>query len=168
MAYAVAGLVRDFRPRDYPDDAPIVPHGMSVILNAPATFRFTAGADPGRHRQAAAHLGARAEGVADADAGAVLAAHITSLMRQTGMPADLSAVGYGLADVERLVTGTLAQQRLLDNAPRPIDRDVLRELFITALGAREDEDVAARGEAAARAPGAAEAATRVAGVPVSR
>jgi alcohol dehydrogenase class IV len=144
MAYAVAGLVRDFRPRDYPDDAPIVPHGMSVILSAPAALRFTAGADPGRHREAAAHLGARVEGVADADAGAVLAAHITMLMRQTGMPEDLAAVGYGLADVEALTTGTLLQQRLLDNAPRPVDRDVLRELFATALGARADEDVAAR------------------------
>jgi len=31
MAYAVAGLVRDFRPSGYPADEPLVPHGMAVI-----------------------------------------------------------------------------------------------------------------------------------------
>ena len=46
MAYAVAGQVREFRPSGYPDDKPLVPHGMSVILNAPAAFRVTAAADP--------------------------------------------------------------------------------------------------------------------------
>ncbi|MDN5874289.1 MAG: iron-containing alcohol dehydrogenase, partial [Sinobacteraceae bacterium] len=33
MAYAVAGLVRDFHPRDYPQGEAMVPHGMSVIVN---------------------------------------------------------------------------------------------------------------------------------------
>ncbi len=52
MAYAVAGLVRDFHPPGYPADEPLVPHGMSVIVNAPAVFRFTAPAEP-----AATHRG---------------------------------------------------------------------------------------------------------------
>lgn len=38
MAYAVAGLVRDFHPAGYPPGEPMVPHGMSVIVNAPAVF----------------------------------------------------------------------------------------------------------------------------------
>ena len=36
MAYPIAGQVRDYRPPDYPDDHPMVPHGMSVVLTAPA------------------------------------------------------------------------------------------------------------------------------------
>ncbi|MER2514915.1 MAG: iron-containing alcohol dehydrogenase [Candidatus Accumulibacter phosphatis] len=44
MAYSVAGLVRDYRAAGSPQDEPMVPHGMSVIVNAPAVFRFTASA----------------------------------------------------------------------------------------------------------------------------
>jgi hydroxyacid-oxoacid transhydrogenase len=143
MAYAVAGLVRDFRPRDYPGDEPIVPHGMSVILNAPAVFRFTAAADPQRHRDAASFLGARIDGAAgDGEIGEALAAHIAELMRQTGMPADLGAVGYGSGDIESLVAGTVAQQRLLANAPCPVDRDALRGLFASGLRANPANQVA--------------------------
>ena len=49
MSYAVAGLVREFRPSGYPQARAIVPHGMSVIVNAPAVFRFTASESPARH-----------------------------------------------------------------------------------------------------------------------
>src|SRR3546814_5792428 len=31
-AYPVAGRVRDYRPEGYPQDEPIVPHGMAVSL----------------------------------------------------------------------------------------------------------------------------------------
>src|SRR5438270_14096746 len=41
MAYSVAGLVRDFRMPGYPREEPMVPHGVSVVVSAPAAFRFT-------------------------------------------------------------------------------------------------------------------------------
>ncbi|MBE9551949.1 MAG: iron-containing alcohol dehydrogenase, partial [Proteobacteria bacterium] len=56
MAYAVAGLVRDYQPEGYPDDEPIIPHGMSVIVNAPSVFRNTARACPERHLDGAKWL----------------------------------------------------------------------------------------------------------------
>jgi len=34
----VSGMVRDFVPAGYPVRRPLIPHGMSVILNAPAVF----------------------------------------------------------------------------------------------------------------------------------
>ncbi|MGH3648721.1 MAG: hydroxyacid-oxoacid transhydrogenase, partial [Micromonosporaceae bacterium] len=39
--YPIAGLVRDYRPAGYPYAEPMVPHGQSVSLTAPAAFRFT-------------------------------------------------------------------------------------------------------------------------------
>ena len=52
-AYPIAGRVRDFRPEGYPDDEPMVPHGMAVALTAPEAFRFTFEAQPERHLRAA-------------------------------------------------------------------------------------------------------------------
>lgn len=49
MSYPVAGMVKNFRPVGYDADHPLVPHGMSVILNTPAVVRFTAPACPERH-----------------------------------------------------------------------------------------------------------------------
>jgi alcohol dehydrogenase class IV len=50
---------RTFLPLGYPaESAPLVPHGFSVILNAPAVFRWTADACPDRHLAAAGFLGA--------------------------------------------------------------------------------------------------------------
>ena len=58
-AYPIAGRVRSFHPDGYPGDEPLIPHGMSVSLTAPAAFRFTFSADPGRHVRAAQLLAHR-------------------------------------------------------------------------------------------------------------
>ncbi len=63
MSYAVSGGVKEFVAPDYPRNRPLVPHGMSVVLNAPSVFRHTAAASPGRHLRAAELLGASVDGV---------------------------------------------------------------------------------------------------------
>jgi len=133
MSYPVAGLVRDFVPAGYAVDHPIVPHGMSVILNAPAVFRWTAAANPERHLRAASLLGADVAGADLADAGAILADAIIGLMRQLDMPNGLGAVGYGPGDVDALVAGTLPQHRVTKLSPRPAGPDDLRALFLGAM-----------------------------------
>ena len=120
-AYPVAGRVRDFRPADYPDDHPMVPHGMAVALTAPAAFRFTFDADPERHVQAAEMLdpdAPRPDDLRD-----LLPAVLTDLMRDIGIPNGLAAVGYAEDDIPDLVEGTLKQQRLLATAPRDVTED---------------------------------------------
>jgi hydroxyacid-oxoacid transhydrogenase len=133
MSYAVAGQVRDFHPDGYPGSEPLVPHGMSVILNAPAVFRSTAATDPHRHIEAARHLGADVGGVASEDAGTVLAEYLVGIMRGVGMPNGLSAVGYAESDCAALADGAWPQQRLLKNAPVDIDTASLSEMFGGAL-----------------------------------
>jgi alcohol dehydrogenase class IV len=133
MAYAVAGLVRDYRPSGYPGDEPMVPHGMSVILNAPAVFRYTAEVSPERHLEAAQWLGADVRGAAPGDAGEVLATKLIHLMRAVGIPNGLQGVGYTEADATALTEGAYPQQRLLQNAPREMSKPVLTELFRQAL-----------------------------------
>jgi len=133
MSYPVAGMVRDYRPPDYPVDEPLVPHGIAVVLNAPAVFRFTGPACPERHLQAAELMGADVSGVALADAGKLLADQIVALMRRLNIPNGLSAVGYTRDDVPAMVEGTLPQRRVLDVSPRPVGREELTRLFEESL-----------------------------------
>ncbi|MEP6915127.1 MAG: hydroxyacid-oxoacid transhydrogenase, partial [Acidobacteriota bacterium] len=133
MSYPVSGQVKHFRAAGYSSDHPLVPHGFSVILNAPAVFRFTAAANPARHLQAAEVLGAQVTGVKEADAGKVLADRITWFMERLRVPNGLKAVGYTSADIPRLVEGTLPQHRVTKLSPRPAGRDELAALFEDAM-----------------------------------
>ena len=133
MSYPVSGMVRAYRPDGFAGEGPIVPHGMSVILNAPAVFRFTAEVDPVRHLEAARCLGADVSGASHADAGEVLAGRIIEIMRLTGMPSGLAAVGFTEADIDALVEGTIPQHRVTKLSPRPASPNDLRGLFRDAL-----------------------------------
>ncbi|GAB3761306.1 alcohol dehydrogenase class IV [Nocardioides ginsengisegetis] len=124
-AYPIAGRVRDYRPAGYPDDEAIVPHGMAVSLTAPEAFRFTFEAAPERHLHAARLLDPAAEG----DGPDVLPRVLSTLMRDIGIPNGLAEVGFGDADVDDLVEGSLKQQRLLATAPRPVTDDDLAAVF---------------------------------------
>ncbi|HSK15062.1 MAG TPA: hydroxyacid-oxoacid transhydrogenase, partial [Gaiellaceae bacterium] len=130
MSYAVAGLVDSFSPDGYPQEEPLVPHGMSVIVNAPAVFRTTAATSPERHLEAAELLGAD---VRDAEPGEAVSTRIAEMMKETGIPNGISGVGYERSDVAALTEGAIVQRRLLDNAPMPIDRELLAGLFADAL-----------------------------------
>lgn len=135
MAYAVAGRVRDYRAAGYPPERALVPHGFAVALGAPAVVDAFGPLAPRRHRDAIALLGGDAD-VDDRQVGAALAATVRGLAQRIGAPRDLAAVGYVADDVADLVTATLPQRRLLDNAPRAVDRDLLTALFTASLEAR--------------------------------
>lgn len=133
MSYPVSGMVRHFKPEGYTSGHPIIPHGMSVILNAPAVFRFTAPANPQRHLEAARLMGVDITGADPAEAGDLLAGAVIDLMRRTGMPNGLKAVGFGPEDVEPLVAGTLPQHRVTKLSPRPASADDLKQLFLNSM-----------------------------------
>ncbi len=133
MSYAVAGNVRDYVAPGYPEGHPLVPHGMSVVLSAPAVVRFTAPAAPARHLRAAELLGVDVRGIPEIEAGEALAQAILDLMRLTGIPNGLADVGYTAADAPRLAEGTLPQHRVTKLSPRSASREDLEALFVTAL-----------------------------------
>lgn len=133
MSYPVSGMVRDFIPEGYQTPHPLIPHGMSVILNAPAVFRFTAAANPERHLYAASLMGVGVAEASPEDAGELLAGAIIALMRKVGMPNGLQAVGFGPEDVNQLVEGTLPQHRVTKLSPRPANADDLKQLFLDSL-----------------------------------
>lgn len=133
MSYPVAGLAKNYQPEGWPKDHPIVPHGISVIVNSPAVFQLTGPACPDRHMQAAEAIGIDVTGIDEKDAGNLLANQIIKMMRATGIPNGLKGVGYTEDDLEELTNGAFPQKRLLDNAPMPISREQLKALFQSAL-----------------------------------
>jgi hydroxyacid-oxoacid transhydrogenase len=133
MSYPVSGMVRDYVPDGYPAGHPLIPHGMAVVLNAPAVFRFTAPANPELHLYAAKLMGKDISGAAPEDAGEMLSSAIVELMRKVGMPNGLRAVGYRPEDVAKLVEGTLPQHRVTQLSPRPASPEDLKQLFLNSL-----------------------------------
>ncbi len=129
MSYPVAGLVRDFSPDGYSVDHPIIPHGMSVILNAPAVFRFTAPANPTVHLEAARLMGVDTSEAEEEHAGKLLAGAVVDLMKKLEIPNGLQAVGYTMNDLDNLVEGTLPQHRVTKLSPRPASAEDLKQLF---------------------------------------
>jgi len=135
MSYPVSGMVRTFRPAGYDVDHALVPHGMSVILNAPAVFRFTASASPERHLRAAEILGADISRASADDAGKILSDQIIAIMRRLKVPNGLRAIGYTSGDIPALVKGTLPQHRVTKLSPRPAGEEELARLFEDAMEA---------------------------------
>jgi hydroxyacid-oxoacid transhydrogenase len=121
-AYPIAGLKHAYQPPGYPDDHPFVPHGHSVIVTAPAAFRFTYDAAPERHH----HVAQLLNGAPIEDPGPdTLPGVLRDLMRDVGAPSGIAELGYTEDDVPALVEGALKQQRLLVIAPRdPDERDL--------------------------------------------
>ena len=133
MSYPVAGMVRSYRAAGYEAvDHPLVPHGISVIVNAPAVFRYTAVARPERHLHAAEVLGAKPGGN-PADAGEILADQLVRLMHDLNMPNGLRALGYGSEDIPALVQGTLPQHRVTKLSPKPAGPDELAGIFENSM-----------------------------------
>lgn len=133
MSYPVSGLVRSYRPPGYPTDHAIIPHGMSVILNAPAVFRFTAPTNPAKHLYAARLMGVETGDANEEDAGELLSQAIIDLMKETGVPNGLGAIGFTEEDIPALVEGTLPQHRVTKLSPRPANGEDLAGLFRDAM-----------------------------------
>lgn len=136
MSYAIASQVKSYQPEGYDTDHSLVPHGLSVIVNAPSVFSFTGEADPDRHATCARILKAARTGGEDTyipgvtDSGKFLADEIRHLMDDLKVPSGLKSFGYTEDDIPSLVQGTLPQHRVTKLAPKPVGQKELEELFM--------------------------------------
>jgi len=133
MGYPIAGNISGYHPPDYPRKKPLVPHGMSTSLGAPAAFEFTARAQPERHRRVAEWMGVSTSGRDAASAGQALRDAFIGFMQSIGLPNGLEEVGYTSADLPMLAEGTLKQKRLIDLSPRPVQLDDLGAILERSL-----------------------------------
>jgi hydroxyacid-oxoacid transhydrogenase len=129
-AYPIAALKHEYQPAGYPDDHPFVPHGHSVIVTAPAAFRFTYEAAPERHH----HVAELLAGEPIEDPGPdTLPDVLRQLMRDVGAPQGIAALDYTEDDVPALVKGALKQQRLLVISPREVAAEDLSRILNASL-----------------------------------
>lgn len=133
MSYSVAGMIRTYRPDGWPRDHAMCPHGISVVVNAPAAFRFTGASAPERHLRVLECLGENTADTDPGDAGAALADAFIKMMRAAGIPNGLSDLDYSEADIPELVEGAYRQQRLLTLAPRKVEKQHLEALYGDAM-----------------------------------
>ncbi len=138
MSYAVSGLVKDYRMEGWDDKVALIPHGLSVIMDSPAVFRKFSKYCPERHMQAVKAIygdSKESESVTLENAGDMLADKIVAMLRETGFPNGLSALGYDENDLDALTDAALPQKRLLDNSPKvsPVTREEIKDIFQDSL-----------------------------------
>ena len=139
MSYPISGQNKGYKHAGYVVDKPIIPHGVSVAVTAPAVFRFTGASNPERHLAAAEAFGVDTSSVKKESAGEVLGEAVAKFLVELGdQPRGLKDLGFEKADVEGLVEGTIPQKRVLMLAPNlseevEAERSQLRSLFEEAM-----------------------------------
>lgn len=139
MSYPISGQNPGYKHQGYEIDTPIIPHGVSVAVSAPAVFRFTAASNPDRHLQAAEAFGVDITNAKRESAGELLSEAISKFLDVLGgQPRGLKDLGFGSEHIDELVEGTIPQARVLMLAPGLAtelqhEKDQLRKLFETAM-----------------------------------
>jgi len=133
LSYGVTHLMHDITTDGYNVPAPFVPHGISVAVNAPSIFNYTAEATPERHLQGATYLSADTTGATPDEAGEVLAKRIIELMRGAHLPNGLTGVGFDESHVSALAASSIRQKRAIANAPRESNLVDIENMYRGAL-----------------------------------
>ncbi|GJL83584.1 MAG: alcohol dehydrogenase [marine bacterium B5-7] len=133
MSYGITHLMHDITTDGYPVPSPFIPHGISVVLGAPAIFRFLAPYAPARHLEAAGFLGADTHNAIDDDAGEVLATRLVELMRGGGSPNGLEGVGLTSDLISAMADSSARQTRAIANAPFTASRDDIEAIYRQAI-----------------------------------
>ena len=127
-AYPIAGLKHSYQASGYMKS--FVPHGISVIVTAPAIFRFTYDVDPEKHIKAAELLKGS---VIDNPSSESLPYELIKLMKEVGVPTGIKELGYAEQDISEIIKGAMKQERLLSIAPKNISENDLNQILIQSM-----------------------------------
>ena len=139
MSYPISGQNPGYKHAGYDIPNPLIPHGVSVAVSAPAVFRVTAPSNPERHLLAAEAFGVDISNVKAESAGEVLAEALIKFLQDLGdQPNGLKDLGFGHEHIDALVEGTIPQARVLKLAPNistelQTEKEQLRALFEDAM-----------------------------------
>jgi hydroxyacid-oxoacid transhydrogenase len=119
LSYPISSQNPGYKQDGYIVDHPIIPHGVSVAVTAPAVFKFTAASNPERHLEAARCFGVDTSNVPLESAGEVLSEAIQDFLynKLPNQPRGIKDLGFKESDIEGLVKGAIPQRRVLSLAP---------------------------------------------------
>ena len=127
-AYPIAGLKHSYQAKGYKNI--FIPHGISVIVTAPAVFRFTYDSDPSKHLKAAELLkGAPLDNPGPES----LPYELIKIMKEVAIPSGIKELGYTKEDIPEIITRAMKQQRLLSIAPKNISANDLQNILTQSM-----------------------------------
>ncbi len=133
MAYPIAGMIRNWYPEDYEFGYPIAPHGIATAIPAISAFKYLTPYNHEKFALVCETLGFDVKGLTPIEIGKILSEYYIKLLEDLRIPTSLKDLDYKVSDLEALVNGTLAQQRLLSLAPKNITKKDLEKIFLELL-----------------------------------
>lgn len=110
-----------------------VPHGLSNAMLLPAVMAYNRVGNETRFAAMAQAMGLPVADLNDAQAADAFVQALARLNADLGISTRLRDLGVAEADLDALVDGAAKVTRLLNNNPRPLDRDAMRKLYAAVL-----------------------------------
>jgi alcohol dehydrogenase class IV len=110
-----------------------VPHGLSNAMLLPAVMAYNRVGNETRFAAMAQAMGLPLAGPSEAQAADAFVQALVQLNADLGITTRLRDLGVAEADLDALVDGASKVTRLLNNNPRPLDRDAMRKLYASVL-----------------------------------
>mmetsp|Transcript_1437 Transcript_1437/g.1615 ORF Transcript_1437/g.1615 Transcript_1437/m.1615 type:complete len:455 (+) Transcript_1437:74-1438(+) len=128
MSYPVSSQLKSYTADGF--DYPLIPHGLSVVLHAPAVFKFIEPARTDRVARAAEVLGVEST---QSEKSGALSDMIVEYMQRLNVPGGLRKVGCKDDFLDNLVQGTLPQHRVTKLSPKQASPDDLHKMFVNSM-----------------------------------
>jgi alcohol dehydrogenase len=132
MAYPIAGMVEKWYPPDYDFGYAIVPHGISTAIPAAYAFRYLAKFYPERFAEVLRIMGIETSNDPK-EISETISEYYLHLLEDLSIPTKLRDIGFSESHLDKLVEGTLAQRRLLEQSPKRLSREELKKIFMEAI-----------------------------------
>ena len=110
-----------------------IAHGISNAILLPYVMQFNAVGNEAKFRDIAEAMGIDIARLSDAEATQAFIAALFAFNHDLEIPADLKRWNITEADLETLVEGAAKVTRLLDNNPRPMNKDDIRAIYLKLL-----------------------------------
>lgn len=107
-----------------------IAHGISSAILLPYVMQFNRVGNAAKFRDIAIAMGLDLAGATDEDAAQAVIDALYALNRDLDIPSDLTRWAIATdADLDTLVEGAAKVTRLLDNNPRPMNKDAIRAIY---------------------------------------